>query len=399
MILPVTQQVSRLSPSTRSQIPPFYVMQLFAEAQELASRGTRLLHLSLGQPSAPTPAPLIAEAHRLLDSHPLGYTDGAGLLPLRQRIARFYGERYGIDLPWQRIFVTTGSSAALCAALLSACDTGARVAMSVPGYPAYPNMTRAFSMQPVLLETTASQGYLPDTDLLTALPSPPDALIVCSPSNPTGSIVDAARMQRLAAYCAEHATTLISDEIYHGICHTEIEPVTALNYAPEALVINSFSKYFLLPGWRLGWLVAPEGLCDAVNAVLQHLYVSPPTLAQHLALAAFDQLPLLDAEVTRYAKNRAMILPALERMGFTELSPADGAFYVYANCSAFTDDSTRWCRQLMRETGVVATPGVDFDPKRGHHTIRFSYSGSTEMVQAALDAMEAYILKTQGKAA
>ncbi|MFQ5786237.1 MAG: pyridoxal phosphate-dependent aminotransferase [Alphaproteobacteria bacterium] len=372
-----------LKVAQRGNIPPFLVMEVMRAAGERIATGGDVLHLEVGQPSTGAPDGVIAAAKRALDSDVLGYTDAFGLPELRAAIARHYRDFYGLDVPAARIVVTTGASGAFVLAFLAAFDPGDRVALALPGYPGYRHIARAFGIEPVALEADATTRFQPGAKLLDSVAGEIDGLIVASPSNPAGTMLAPDDLARLVKLCDTRGIRLVSDEIYHGIAFCR-EAATALAYGDDAIVINSFSKYFSMTGWRLGWMVVPETLLRAVESLAQNLFISPPTLSQHAAIAAFDCYGELEANVARYARSRELLLEELPRAGFDSLAPADGAFYIYADVSRLTNDSEDFCRRMLHDSGVAATPGIDFDPLRGRSFVRFSFAGSTEdMAEAA----------------
>lgn len=367
----------------RGAVPPFIVMEVMRAALEREQAGGDVLHLEVGQPSTGAPAPVIAAAKAALDADRLGYTEALGIPALRAAIARFYRDRHGIDVAPRRIVITTGSSGGFLLGFLAAFEPGDRVAMAAPSYPAYRNILTALGVTPVELPAGPETRFQPSVALLESLGHPVEGLIIASPSNPAGTMLDGDALRALADYCRAKGIRLVSDEIYHGITYGAAA-VSALAVDPNAVVINSFSKYFSMTGWRLGWMVVPDDLARSVECLAQNLYIAPPSLSQHAAVAVFDAIPELDANVARYARNRALLLAELPKAGFTKLAPADGAFYLYADVTALTDDSEEYCRLMLAETGVAATPGIDFDPARGRHTLRFSFAGATEdMAEAA----------------
>ncbi len=369
--------------SRRGGVAPFIVMDVLREANARAARGESVLHLEVGQPATPAPRNVIDAARRALDGDRLGYTDAFGLPELRARIARHYRESYGVEVPAARIVVCTGSSSGFVLAFLAAFDAGDRVALAVPGYPAYRNILAALGLEPVLIETGPETRFQPTPEILERLGGRLDGLIVASPANPTGSMIWPGDLEPLTGYCRRRGIRLVSDEIYHGIVFGAAAE-TALAFEPEAIVVNSFSKYYSMTGWRLGWMVVPESLLRAVECLTQNLYISPPTLSQLAGIAAFDCRDELDANVARYAENRRLLLGELPKAGFDKLAPADGAFYLYADVGALTNDSAEFCRRMLAETGVAATPGLDFDPQRGNRFVRFSFAGATaDMAEAA----------------
>lgn len=371
-----------LKTARRASIPPFIVLDVLRTANERAATGADVLHLELGQPGTPAPDGVRAAAHRALDSHGIGYTDAFGLKDLRQRIARHYAERNGIDLDWRRVVVTTGSSGAFILSFLAAFDAGDRVALASPGYPAYRNILSALGIEAVEIPCGPETHFQPTPELLEHADVPLHGLIVASPSNPTGSMLVGEPWRDLVSFCQAHDIRLISDEIYHGI--TFDKPAeTALLHTDDAVVVNSFSKYFSMTGWRLGWMVLPEDMLRPVECLAQNLFISPPTLSQVAAIAAFDCTAELDGHVQHYARNRALLLEALPRAGIADCAPADGAFYLYADVGHLTNDSQAFCQRLLAETGVALTPGIDFDPRRGARTVRIAFAGPADQIGEA----------------
>lgn len=372
-----------LKVSRRGQVPPFIVMDVLRAANERQSAGASVLHLEVGQPSTGAPAGAIAAARAALETDNLGYTEAFGRADLSRRIVRHYKEEYGIDVDRGRIVVTTGSSGAFLLAFLAAFDEGDKVALAAPGYPAYRNILTALGIEVVTIEVGDATNFQPTPALLDGISGRLDGLIVASPANPTGTMIHAAEMAALTAYCRDRGVRLVSDEIYHGITYGR-RAETALAFDPGAIVINSFSKYYSMTGWRLGWMIVPEPLLRSIECLAQNFYISPPTLSQVAAAAAFDCKDELEANVQRYATNRALLLRELPKAGFGRMAAAEGAFYLYADVADMTNDSAEFCRRMLAETGVAATPGVDFDPGRGHRFIRFSFAGATEdMAEAA----------------
>ncbi|HUA50536.1 MAG TPA: aminotransferase class I/II-fold pyridoxal phosphate-dependent enzyme [Candidatus Sulfotelmatobacter sp.] len=378
-----------LKVAARGAIPPFIVMEVVRAAAERVAAGGDVLHLEIGQPATPAPRGVVAAAKSALDRDVLGYTEALGIPALRARLATFYRERYGAAVPAERIAVTVGSSGAFLLAFLAAFEPGDRVALTVPGYPAYRHILRALDVVPVEIPVGPESGFHPTPALLDGIAPPLAGLIVASPANPTGTMLSAAHYRELAAYCAARSIRLISDEIYHGITYGA-PATTALEATPDAVVINSFSKYFSMTGWRLGWMVLPEDLVRSVECLAQNLFISPPTLAQHAALGAFDSMAELEANVRRYAVNRALLLERLPAAGFRDFAPADGAFYLYADVTHLTNDSEAFCRRVLAETGVALTPGIDFDPARGHRAVRFSFAGATADMEEAARRLTAW---------
>jgi aspartate/methionine/tyrosine aminotransferase len=373
-----------LKVARRGQVPPFIVMDVMQAAADREAAGEGVLHLEVGQPSTPAPAGVIAAAKAALDGDRIGYTLAYGVPELRARIAGHYRDWYGVTVDPARIAVTTGSSGSFLLAFLAAFEAGDRVAMVSPGYPAYRNILTAVGVEPVLLLSGPEHRFQPTVDLLEQVEGKLDGLIVASPSNPTGTMLGAEELAAITAWCRTRGVRIVSDEIYHGITYGH-RSVSALESDPDALVINSFSKYFSMTGWRLGWMVVPPDLMRSVECLAQNLYISPPTLSQRAALAAFDCHEELQANVARYARNREALLNELPAAGLDDLAPADGAFYIYANVARYTNDSADFCRRMLAETGIACTPGTDFDPDRGNATLRLSFAGATaDMVEACV---------------
>lgn len=379
----------RCKVAKRGEISPFIVMEVMRAAAEREGSGGAVYHMEVGQPGTPAPTGVIRAARQALDSERLGYTVALGIPELRAAIARHYREYYGVSLAAERVVVTTGSSGAFMLSFLAAFDPGDRVALAAPGYPCYRNILAALGVEPVSLPTSAADRFQPTPELLDQArgEGPVHGLIVASPSNPTGTMLGTGEFRSLVDYCRTHGIRFISDEIYHGITYGR-RADTAAALSEDAVIINSFSKYFSMTGWRLGWMVVPEDLARAVESLAQNLFISPPTLSQIAAVAAFDCREELEANVARYAANRALLLDQLPQAGFTDLAPADGAFYIYADVGHLTNDSHEFCARILQETGVAVTPGVDFDPERGNRFLRFSFAGTTEEIVAGAQALK-----------
>jgi aspartate/methionine/tyrosine aminotransferase len=376
--------------SRRGQVPPFIVMDVMTAAAARARTHGDVLHLEVGQPSTPAPAGVLAAAQAALRDDKIGYTVALGVPPLRQAIADHYGRAYGTAVAPEQVVVTTGSSGAFLLAFLAAFDVGDRVALAAPGYPAYRNILTALGIEVVEIPAGPDTRYQPTPELLETHGGKLDGLIIASPANPTGTMLSPEALAELTAYCDSRSIRLVSDEIYHGITYG-MGTATALQTSGSAIIVNSFSKYYSMTGWRLGWLVLPEELLRPVECLAQNLTISPPTLSQYAAVAAFDCGEELDRNVVRYARNRSLLLEALPRAGFDRMAPADGAFYLYAEIGHLTNDSVEFCRRMLAETGVAATPGVDFDPVRGHATMRFSFAGATEEMAEAADRLQRWL--------
>jgi aspartate/methionine/tyrosine aminotransferase len=370
-----------LRASRRGLVPPFIAMDVLRAANEREAGGAEVIHLEVGQPGTPAPGPVLEAARRALKSAQIGYTDALGIAPLRKAIAAHYRAQYSVPVDPAEVVVTTGSSAAFQLAFLAAFEPGDRVALTVPGYPAYRNILTALDIAPVLIAAGENAHYQPTPELLADV-GKLDGLIVASPANPTGTMVHAVDLARLAEYCRERGIRLISDEIYHGITY-ETAAATARAYGTEAVIVNSFSKYYCMTGWRLGWMLVPPDLARSVDCLAQNFYISPPALSQLAALAVFGCRTELDDHVRRYRQNRDLLIRALTGAGLTRLAPAEGAFYLYVDISSLTRDSADFCRRLLAETGVALTPGLDFDPVDGGSWVRLSFAGTTEEVAEA----------------
>ena len=367
-----------------AELEPFHAMAVSALAHRLAAQGRNIIHMEFGQPSTGAPAAAIAEAHRVLDTDPMGYWESHAL---KARIAAHYLDRDGVAIDPARIILTCGASPALVMALSLVGGPGSRVAFARPGYVAYRNNTRALFMEPVEVPAGPEARFQLDADAIAAIDPAPDAVILASPANPTGTVIAADELARIAAVCRTRGIRLIADEIYHGIAYGMATP-SVLQVAPDALVVNSFSKYFSMPGWRLGWLVAPEDLAEQARARMGNLFLTPPVISQKAGLIAFDCQAELQANVATYARNRELMLAALPDLGLDRIAPPDGAFYIYADVGHLTDDSLEFAMQLVRDTGVAIAPGVDFDPVLGHRFIRISFAVATPLVEEALARMK-----------
>lgn len=372
--------------SARSNIPPFHAMEVLRIANELEAAGRDILHLEIGEPSRRAPARVLDAAQRALANEALGYTEALGTPALRERIARHYAAFYGIELEPRRIIVTMGSSGGFLFAFLSAFEHGDRVALANPCYPGYRNSLSALGVTPVILPSGPETRYQPTVELLQAQTEELAGLIIASPSNPAGTMIPDGELESIAGYCSDKAISLISDEVYHGITYGH-KAQTALAFTNDVIVVNGFSKYYAMTGWRLGWMIVPDDMVSVVERLAQNIFVSPANLAQHAALVAFDCLDELDAEVERYARNRRILLDGLPAVGIAHLAPADGAFYVYADISELADDSQEFCQRMLVEIGVAATPGVDFDQMTGHRFVRFSFAGATADLEQAIERL------------
>ena len=372
--------------SERSDIASFIVMDVMRAAAAKEATGERVIHMEVGQPGTPAPAGALAAVSRAMASETLGYTLALGMPALRQRIAQHYQEQHGITVSPGRIAITNGSSAAFVLSFLSLFDAGDRVGLPSPGYPCYRQILSALGQQPVMLETTEASRWMPTASQVDAAITRDglSGLLIASPANPTGTVIEPERLAEIIEVCQRRGIWFVSDEIYHGLTY-DAPAETALRYSDDAVIINSFSKYFSMTGWRVGWMVVPERLVRTVERLAQHFYISPPAVAQVAALGAFDSIAELEANKQVYAANRALLLEELPKAGFDRIAPPDGAFYLYVDVSRFTDDSLQFVKDMLDETGIAATPGADFDEERGRHFVRLCYAGTTaDMAEAAV---------------
>jgi len=392
----------RLKVASRAAVPPFHVMDLLAAAAERERTHADLLNLVAGQPSTPAPVPVREAAKRALDAQVLGYTVALGIPELREAICGHHKRFHGIDVAPEDVVVTTGSSGGFLLAFLAAFEAGDRVAIARPGYACYRNVLTALGCEVVELPAGPESRFQPTVQMLERLDRPVDGLVVASPANPTGTMLTPAELAALAGWCEAQGVRLISDEIYHGIEYaTPMQHSSAWETSREAVVFNSFSKYFSMTGWRIGWMLVPERLRRAVDVLTGNFTICPPVLAQYAAVEAFGDATYdeCDGHVARYAENRALLLAGLPRLGITRLAPADGAFYVYADVShllgegagALAADSMELCHRLLAETGVATAPGVDFDTEAGNRFVRLSFAGSPAEVAEALVRLEAWL--------
>ena len=366
--------------SRRSDIPVFRVLDILKTVSERVAQGEDIVHFEYGQPATGAPQPALDYAAALLQQDSLGYTVATGMPALKDRIAQWYQDRYQVNIHPDRVIVTVGASGAFILNFLALFDVGDRVAMAAPGYPAYRNILMAMDLRPVEIETLPENDYQPTIEELEALSPLPDGLIIGNPSNPTGTMLSNDRLRAICEWCREKGVRLIMDELYHGI--TFDQPAeTALKYTDEAIIINSFSKYFSMTGWRLGWAVLPEDVQPRVKRLAESLFVSPPALSQHVALKAMDCTDILDGHVAHYKANLDLLRTALPQAGITKFADTKGAFYLYADINDISNDSISWCAAALDEAKIAITPGLDFDLTRGHHTARFSFAGSREDVE------------------
>jgi len=390
--------------SARSHVPAFAVMQVLAAANARRAAGESVLNLCAGEPSSGAAEPVRERAIEILRSGDLGYTEALGAPGLRAAIAGHYRRWYDVEVDPARVAVTTGSSGGFLLAFVAAFDVGDRVVLARPGYPAYRNILTALGCDVVELDCGPATRYQPTVEQLDALhaEAPVAGLVVASPANPTGTMIEAAELEALSRWCAAHGVRLVSDEIYHGITYGGPEVATAATHLDDgAIVVNSFSKYWAMTGWRLGWLVLPDDLVGPVDALASNVALCPPALAQHAAIAAFSEeaYDAAAANVATYATSRGLLLARLGELGWDPVAPADGAFYLYGDVSRFLStgtgdglpvDSVEYCERLLAETGVALTPGTDFDDVRGRSWVRLSFAAAPTTVATAVDRVVAW---------
>ena len=389
-VAPVKRKTPK--PSTRSAIEPFIVMDVMRAAADREHAGERVVHMEVGQPGAPAPKAVIAAAQAALADGRIGYTEALGIRRLRSRIAEHYAEAHGIDVPMERIAVTTGSSAGFNLAFLAAFDPGDRIAITAPGYPAYRNLAAALGLEVVEMPVNSDTRYVLTPAMLEKAHAdkPLAGVLVASPANPSGTLMEPHALKALIEAAESLGIQFISDEIYHRLVYAG-EAATALQFSRDAIVVNSFSKYYCMTGWRVGWMVVPEPLLRPVERIAQNLYISAPDISQRAAIAAFDATAELDLVKAEYAANRRLLLNRLPAIGFEELFPPDGAFYVYASVRRFSNDSVEFTRRMLAEAGVAATPGPDFDRTRGHGFVRFSFAGTEAEMAEGMDRLAAWL--------
>jgi len=367
-----------------AEIDPFHAISVSRLAHALKAEGRSVLHMEFGQPSTGAPRAAIETAHRVLDSDGMGYWESPAL---KARLARHYDETYGVKVDPERFIITCGASPALVLALTSSFSPGDRVALARPGYVAYRNTLKALHLVPLEIPCGPETRFQLTAAALEALDPAPEGVIIASPANPTGTIIEAEELAAIARVCRERGIRIISDEIYHGLSYIG-SAHSILEYEPTALVISSFSKYFSMAGWRLGWLLVPTDHQRRARAFVGNLFLTAPSLSQHVGLTALDCRDELDGHVEVYRRNRALLLETLPGgLGLNDIAPPDGAFYIYANIAHLTDDSLAFCKRLLNDTGVATAPGIDFDPVEGRHFIRISFAVSTPEVEEALARM------------
>ena len=375
----------------KADIEPFHTIAIMRLAHALQTEGRSVIHMEFGQPSTGAPRAAIEVAHRILDSDPMGYWES---VPLKQRLARHYSENYGVSADSEQFILTSGASPALVLALISRFSPGDRVALARPGYVAYRNTLKALHLIPVEIACGEAERFQLSAASLALLDPPPAGVIIASPANPTGTIIPPQELKAIADVCRARNIQIVSDEIYHGLSYGE-RTHSMLEFDPSAFVINSFSKYFSMVGWRLGWLLVPKEHLHRARAFVGNLFLTAPSLSQHAALAALDAHEELDGHVAVYKRNRQLLLDALPRLGLNAIAPPDGAFYLYANVGHLTDDSFNFCKDMLKETGVATAPGIDFDPAHGREFVRFSFAVSTPQIETAIECMVPWMRSRQ----
>ncbi len=384
------------TPSRRAAVAPFMAMDVLAHAKRLEQQGRDIVHMELGEPGAPAPLKIREAAAAALKEGALGYGEAMGDLALRSRIARHYLEHYGVEVAPDCVLVTTGSSGAFLLTFLAAFDAGARIGVAMPGYPAYLNILEALGLIPEAIEVGEDTRFAPTAELIEAAHRRKrlDGLLLMSPANPTGAMIAPPELAKICAFCEDAGVVLVSDEIYHRLEY-DFRAETALRHSRRAVVVNSFSKYYAMTGWRLGWVIGPASLARPMERLQQSLAICAPTLSQRAAIAAFDAEPELEAIKQSYARSRALLLQRLPRIGLPRFAPPDGAFYIYADVSHLTDDSAAFCARMLEEAGVAVTPGVDFDRRRGATAIRISYAGPEARVALGLERLGAWLSRSK----
>lgn len=379
-------------PSLRSDVEPFRAMDVVARAAAMSAAGEDVIMMCVGQPGAPAPAAARQAAAKAIEKGRIGYTPAKGIAPLRTRIARWYHQRYGVECDPERVVVTTGSSAGFILSFLACFDPGDRVGIPAPGYPAYRNILRALSLEPVEIFTRSEDRWVITPELLaqTHAQKPLAGVLIANPNNPNGTMMKPEAFKALGAKSSELGIRFLSDEIYHGITYG-IGEVTALAFDPDAFIINSFSKYFCMTGWRIGWIVVPENMIDVIDRLQQNTFISAPEISQIAALAAFDGAEEMDALSKAYGENRALFIDRFAKLGFAEVQPIDGAFYAYADASPHTNDTSAFAARLLEEAKVAVTPGIDFDTERGHKWLRFSFCGAHEDMVEGLNRLQVWL--------
>lgn len=368
-------------------VEPFYAVELTARARVLREKGRSIIEMQFGQPSTGAPPKALERAKEVIENDPMGYLH---LRPLKLRIAKHYKETYNVDISVEQVHLTCGASPALVATLTQAFSPGDRIAFVRPGYVAYRNTVKALSLEPVEIRADANHRFQLSVDLLKSIEPAPDGVIVASPANPTGTIIGESELKAIADYCSKQNIKVISDEIYHSLSYGG-RTASMLEYTRNAYIINSFSKYYSMVGWRQGWVVSPKSESDSVEAHVVNMFLTSPSMSQHAALEAMDETDVLDKHLATYARNRDQLLDSLPHLGLTKFAPPDGAFYFYVDVSDITNDSFSFCRSVLEDTGVVIAPGRDFDPLDGHKFVRISFAVTENLVEEAIKRLTSFI--------
>ncbi|WP_296597947.1 aminotransferase class I/II-fold pyridoxal phosphate-dependent enzyme [Phenylobacterium sp.] len=378
-----------------AQIDPFYAISISGLAQKLKAEGRSIIHMEFGQPSTGAPKAAIEAAHGVLDREAMGYWESA---PLKARICRHYADTYGVEVEPGQITLTCGASPALVLALSATFKPGDVIAMARPGYVAYRNNVKALHMVPLEIACGPETRFQLTADLLAKIEPAPAGVILASPANPTGTVIPGPELEAIAKVCRERGIRIVSDEIYHGLSYAE-PTHSMLEFEPTAIVVNSFSKYFSMAGWRLGWLIVPKAEASRAVAYMGALFLTAPSLAQHAGLVAMDCRDELEGHVATYRRNRELLLEALPALGLEKIAPPDGAFYIWADVGQLTDDSLSFCKQLLKDTGVATAPGIDFDPVEGRRFIRMSFAVSTPEIEEAIRRLVPWFAAARERAA
>jgi len=378
--------------STRSAVPAFHALDMLNRANALEAEGRAICHLEIGQPTDPMPAEITAVAMEALRTDLVGYTEATGKPAFREALSRHYAAWYGLDIPPERFIATTGASGGFVLAFLAAFDAGDRVGLLTPGYPAYRNILLSLGLEPVTIEAGEGEGWEITADAIAATheEKPLNGMLIASPNNPTGKVIEADDLRAITGYCREAGIKLISDEIYHGLTYDAPAP-SVLSSSDDVIVVSSFSKYFRMTGWRIGWLVVHDAMIRPIERLAQNLFICPPALSQVVATAALDQAALFEPVKARYARNRVALQNGLTALGFPHIAPMDGAFYTYADVGAFANDSMTFAKRALEELGIAITPGADFDTENGHRYVRLSYAGANDHIDQALERFKGWL--------
>ena len=383
--------MTKLKLSSRSDIPMFQALDILRQVNERAAQGVDIKRMGAGQPCFGAPQGALDYAVEMIKRDPIqGYTEAVGMPSLRERIAEYYDSHYGVTISPNEVVIAAGSSSGFILDFLAAFDAGDRVLVTTPTYPAYRNILKSLNIEVVEIEARPEDNYQPTLELLQNCGKSFEGLIINSPSNPAGTMIDDAELKKICEWCDENGVRLISDEAYHGITYGHKAP-TARKYSDNVIVLNTFSKYFAMTGWRMGWTVLPSDMVDRVKKLAESLFVSPPTISQHLAYKVFDHKDELDAYVAHYSKNRDILKEELPKAGITNFTNAEGAFYVYADIHHLSNDSEQFCIKMLEEARVSTTPGIDFDLSRGHRGIRICYADSEESIRESCNRLKNWL--------